>query len=194
VTNNYFSFIVILIFGILTVSYLVDQVLWITWDKKYFTTGLSILTLRVSTEHRHNNIPNKSRLEAHFRSAWGNSLRFKELDSNIYGFRDDFFWFRPLRYPPIMHGMLLFDYDNNQVVVKGLVNWSVFYFPLVALGWAILNTKSLMAFLIFMCCFAVISVSLFAILYLVQFSRFSDVATLAAQEWSKEHFQEFVRA
>ena len=62
-----------------------------------------------------------SLLQAQFRSALIGSLIFQQIAPDTYGFRRQFF--QPALFPDnLMHGMLLFDRENDRVVLKGFIN------------------------------------------------------------------------
>jgi len=155
------------------------------WNRLYFTIGLPLLILRVSVGLHHINIPSQTQLEEQFRSGWGSSLVFRELDVNKFAFREKIFQFRLFAYTPIMHGLLFFDRDNGKVVVKGLANWFMVLFFLI---WIIAAIFADNPFIIFASLLLI--VLFFGILYLVQFYRYSKVAVFAAQAWSRQHLSE----
>ena len=119
------------VFGMFILSMLVDAILSATWNRMYFTSGLTRFVRRIPVTPRHTNIPLPSRFESEFQPSWSSSFAFKEITPNIYGFRERAIAFRLMRYSPLMHGMLLFDFANDQVVDKGFANWSILYFSLV---------------------------------------------------------------
>src|SRR5689334_1747498 len=103
---------------------LVDAVLSGTWNRMYFTSGLLFFIRRIPVARKHTNVPLPSRFETRFQSTWSSSFAFREIEPNTYAFREKFFEFRIMGYSPLMHGVLFFDFANNQVVVKGFANWS----------------------------------------------------------------------
>ena len=183
----------LVIFGTLILSSLIESVLSGTWNKIYFITGLPIFIMRIPVRLRHSNIPSPSQFETRFHSSLVSSLVFHELELNTYGFREKFIEFRFIGYSPLMRGVLFFDFKNNEVVIKGFVNWSILYFSLIWLGGisvaAVQNRAPLIA-LMFTLFFALV----IGLLYWIQHYRFSNVATFAAQAWSRKYLRDGVRA
>ena len=177
---------------VLVLSLLVDLFLSSTWNKMYFTSGLPIFGKRVSCDLQDGAILLSSRFATQFHSDWTSSLVFREIEPNVYGFRDKFFEFRFFRYLSSMHGVLIFDDVNSQVVVKGFVNWFSLCFSVVWLSTAVLmgvinfpeNGLVSLGFIL------VYSVPL-GISYLIESHRFSKVATFAADEWKRSYLIKF---
>jgi len=109
------------------ISALIETILSATWNKIYFSLGLPIFVKRIPVGPHYRNIPPSSQLEIRSHSARTKSLVFHKLDLNTYGFRREINGFSHVNisYLSPMHGVLLFDYDNSEVVVKGFMNWSV---------------------------------------------------------------------
>ena len=179
---------------VLIISAVADEVLNSTWNKKYFTTGLPIFVKRIPVIIRHTDIPERSLFQMQFRSGWIASLTFKEINSNTYGFREKLFSFN-FHYPPFMHGVLIFDTDNGQVVVKGFMNY---FLPLLSLVWltralfggVTWSSESLIGFAFY----TFFAVFISGIPYLIQFHRFSRVASFAADAWSRRYLENIVEA
>ena len=178
----------VIFFSVMTLFFLVETVLSGKWNKMYFTSGLPIFVKRISVGPRYNNIPLSSRFEAQFQSDWTNSLVFREIAPNTYGFREKFFEFRIFKYSPLMHGVLFFDSVNNQVVVKGFANWFSVGLSVIWLGCAILiGVKYFPEAASFVLGFLAFYSIILGFIYLIQYSRFSNVATFAAQEWERKY-------
>jgi len=133
-TGDPFEIIGYFFTGALIVSILADIVLTSTWNKTYFTSGLRIFIKRIPVNHWHTIIPNQSLFEEKFQSNWVGSLTFKEIDMISYGFREKIFQITWIRSTSIMHGLLIFDSNNNQIIVKGFANWSILVFSLIWLS------------------------------------------------------------
>ena len=178
--------------GVLLLTGLVEVILSGTWNKTYFTTGIQIFVIKIPVELRHSNIPSSQKLEARFYSSWSSSLVFNEIESHTYGFREKLFEFRLVRYSPIMHGILVFDRETNEVVVKGYVNWFILAFSLIWLGGVLLS--SIPSFPIIALGFILFFVFLMGLLYWIQHNRFSKVAMFAAETWSRKYVRDVVGA
>jgi hypothetical protein len=169
-------------------SALADLILAISWEKFYFTSGFLVFRQQVSIESRHSNTPSPSLLEKQLSSCWMGSFAFKELESNQYGFRQRFFSFT---WNPVTHGLIMFDAENNQVTVKGYLNWYVLSFtafvlviiPFLWLINGITRTEFLSLFItnVIGCGF------IFGIPYLLDRFRLKMITVTAAELWSRKH-------
>ncbi len=198
--NNIEDFIGFSFFGLVIVSLLADTFCALTWNTRYFTSGWMIFVKRVPVSHWHTNIPHPSLFERKFHSDWVAQFTFKEADQLSYGFRENLRQFRWFRYTPLMHGLLTFDTDNGQVVVKGFANWYALIFSLMWVGmlvlflifsWSIENI--LFYLLIFLGAIAFFTFVM-GILYWIQASRFSKVASFAAESWVRKYVRDHDRA
>ena len=190
-----FSFVA-LIFG----SLMVDTFCTWTWNKTYFTSGLLIFAKRIPVAQWHTNIPQPALFEKMLDSDWVASFTFKEIDELSYGFRETMFQFRLIRYTPLMHGLLTFDTDNRQVVVKGFANlyplaFSLMWFGMLSLllifNW---SSKVVTFYALVVLGAAAFFLLLTAILYWTQSSRFSKVASVAAESWTRKYVRDNNRA
>jgi len=181
-------------FGALLITSIVEIVLSARWNKQYFSAGVSIFAFHIQVDEHHANTPSCRLLEDNFRSSGfllrNTSLLFKELDINTIGFRESLLQFG--RWYSIMHGLLIFDDVNNQVVVKGFLNWvelclSIIWIIIVPFLWLLnadsllLNTEDRSTALLY---FGLIFVIL-GIFCSIDYFRFSRVAKFAAQAWSR---------
>jgi hypothetical protein len=171
----------IVVFVLVIIIPFIELILSGMWNQWYFSKGIPLLILRLPVGSHHSNIPPAAQLQTLFRDRWGSSLIFKQMDGNKYAFREEFSLFR-LQWTPVMHGLLLFDFDNHQVVVRGFANWFPIFFLLLGIvagiqsGDTTTNVVSLLALLLF-----------FGLLYLIQLFRFTKAARFAAQAWSRQY-------
>jgi len=184
--------------GVMILLGITEAILSGTWNKRYFTTGLLIFHKRIPIESQHNDIPSRSRLERRFHSSsnWTRSLAFRQVAANTYGFRhEDLFEFRRTRSSQLMRGMLFFDSENREVVVKGFAPWSAPLFPLLVFGalayQAIFVRRLAASSVVAMLGPAAILFALvLGLLYRTEYSRYSNVATFASQAWSREYLED----
>jgi hypothetical protein len=192
--NYYVSLFVIWI-----IVSLVELSFSITWNKTYFTSGLMIFVKRIPVNNCHTNVPKLDLFEEAFHSGVISSLSFKEIDAFSYGFREEIFEIKWIRTGGFMHGLLIFDTKNNQVIVKGFASWSVLVFSFILLsgiiffiaqilldeGLAISALRSLGNI-----GYSILFTVLFIwIIHLFQSSRFINVASFAAQSWERKHLR-----
>ncbi len=180
-SNFLVIFILIISCGYLA-SVIGDIVLYATWNKTFFTSGLLIFVTRVPVNNLNIIIPTSSLLEAEYRSGVSVPLVFKEINNHMFGFREKLFAPGYLRSSSLMHGLLIFDKANSEVVVKGFANWDLLGLILILIFGLIFyyNEPILMIGLI---CFIILISGMH---YFKQKRRFSSVATYAAQLWSRK--------
>jgi hypothetical protein len=167
-------------FWILFGSGIVETVLILAWNKPYFTIGIPILELRVNATPADETAPNQSDLAANFLRKAGPSYDFHAFDLKTVAFREKLFDFSNATATPIMHGSLLFDYPNRQVIIKGLVNWT---FLVLAFFWMIFAARVVPPVMLIV--FVPLSIVIIVIQYRVQHRRYIRVAEFAAQVWSR---------
>jgi len=196
------NFLVILsffvLFGVTGLLAMIEAIQSGTWNKRYFTTGLLIFSKRIPTESQHNDIPSYSQLERRFHSSsnWTRSLAFRPIAANTYGFRHEaLFEFRPTRISQLMHGMLFFDSENSEVVVKGFAPWSAVCFPLLGFGVlayqvVFVRGSAPLSAVAILGAAAILFALVLGSLYRAEHSRFSNVATFASQAWSREYLED----
>lgn len=191
--NDFLEILVRLVFGILILSLLADTFLSVTWNRIYFTIGVQIFIIRVPVDLKHKNTPTSTLLQSQFKSGCAESLIFKEIGPGEFGFREEIFpVFKIFSYSPLMHGLLVFDSQNSQVIVKGNANWSTLVFSFVWFLITISNSihilvaeglsLNLLLLLGFMGLIIVVPVAI----YQFQSSRFTRVASFAAQSWERK--------
>ena len=169
----------------LIIALLADLFFRLAWNKIYFTVGLPIFVLRIPVVTRYKGIPFQYLFEEEFRnnSPW-RSFLFSKIEDRKIGFREQFLEIR-YSYVPLMHGLLIFENDKKQVVVKGFANWFTIWLiiNLALAGFGIsgffqLHVTSSIAFIFL----------LSAVFYALQCYRFSKVGKFAAEMCSNKHF------
>ena len=198
--NNIEAFIGFSFLGLFIVSLLAETFCTLTWNKAYFTSGWMIFVKRIPVSHWHTNIPPASLFENKFHSDVVSSLTFREIDTLSFGFREKLVQFRLIRYSPVMHGLLVFDTDNGQVIVKGFANWDALAFAVMWLGMLVLFlifnwSMEMITFYLLIVLGAIAFFSLvMGLLYWTQSSRFSKVASFAAESWARKYVRDIDRA
>jgi hypothetical protein len=200
VTNNIDNIIGISAFGLLIASLLVDGFCSRTWNTWYFTSGLKLFIKQIPVNHWHTTVPHRSRLEMMSNSVWLPSFTFKELGKLSYGFRETSYQFRLIGYAPLMHGRLTFDTFNGQVIVTGFANWYPLAFSFVWWGihisfvisnWA---NGSRSFYLLIVLGASLFFTFLMGLSYWIQSSRFSKIASHAAEAWTRQYMRANDRA
>ena len=191
-SENSLDYIYVVAVLILLITGLVETFLSATWNKVYFNSGVRLILKEFQVETHHSDVPSREVLENKFKSGCfnlTNSLIFRKLDGNKYGFRERLL---PIGRMSLMHGIVIFDEGNNRVIVKGFFNWTALCFvaiwlflPLIGLPLGNIQPlgESIWSAVAYFC---VLFVNL-GIFYLIDWVRFSAVAEFAAQSWSRKY-------
>lgn len=170
----------------LLMSLFADIFLRATWNTMYFTVGVPIFFTRLPVQAQYKGIPFQYLFEEEFETVWPSSMLFKQIDARCYAFREKLLHARLLRYISLMHGLVIFDHEKSQVVVKGFANWTTLWLILYSslplfnlLRSPGLDITSPISFIIVV----------LGIIYVIQYLVYSKVAKLAAELWSKKHFR-----
>ena len=185
---NYFPGVLVII---LIITALAETFLSVTWKDIYFNKGILIINKQLYVDSHHTNIPSPILFENRFKANWFSftrSLIFKELSPNTYAFREGMF----RRSLSAVHGVVIFDFENNQVIVKGFANWTIFCFWAM---WVIfLPTLWFSGFLTFydppefiIGVYLFVTLPNLGIPYLIDYVRLSNVAEFTAQSWSRRY-------
>ena len=174
-----------ILFIALWVAVFADFVLRGAWNKMYFTFGLPIFIKSFPVKGQLKGIPFQYLLEDEFQNEWVSSFDFKAIDTQSYGLREKFFRPRFFRYIPLMHGLIIFDHDKNQVIVKGMANWLTVWLALYFLLSSLNLLKTPLIQIAGPIAFIIIII---AITYLMQSWVFSRIGKFAAELCTKKHF------
>ena len=176
-------------FTAMIVSVLADLIFSTRWAKFYFLSGLRVFSRHVPVEIHHTNTPPSSLLNARLYSFWMGGLIFKELDTNQFGFRRQFFSFAPR---PMVHGHVMFDVGNNRVIVEGYLDW---FMIVITLMWAVFvpliwlsegngfTADALLLSLGLVGFFGLIT----GLLYLMDYCRLARISKIAVEIWSRKY-------
>ena len=184
-SNEQLEFLGNLLLITLVFSLFADGILRLVWNKLYFTIGIPLFIQRIPVGVKNKGVPYLYLFEDEFQSSVIPSLTFKKIDSPIYGFREKYLQIRLFEYLLVMHGSLVFDSKRQQIVVRGLANWTVVWLAIYLL---LERLNLLTAFPIRIINLDSFVMMIFGTSYLIQCFRFSKIGTLAAQFWSKKHF------
>ncbi len=91
---------------ILLITGLVETFLSATWNKVYFNSGVRLILKEFQVDLHHSDVPSREVLENKFKSGCfdlTNSLIFRKLDGNMYGFRERLL---PIGRMSLMHGIV----------------------------------------------------------------------------------------
>ncbi len=160
---------------------LAEVLLRARWSRAYFRSGLALVVLRIPVVSHHRNLPPAARLEKFFGSAWIGSLVFREISPNTYAVRTRFFEVPLARVGALMHGIVFFDIENNQVVMKGFANWDMVCFSLL---WPLVFTLP-PEYAIYKLAALAFFTLVITTVYMFDIPRYSKVAWFAAAAWAR---------
>jgi hypothetical protein len=160
----------------------VELFLSAAWNKRYYSSGVTLFERRLPTEPHQDAPPKEYLFESHCRSSWMPPLVFKALETHAYAFRERLLQISGLRcsYFPLMRGLVLFDRGRREVVVKGFANLSAMALPPVVLL-QFLGQPSEPLFVLLL---LALMIAFFGYVYWIQARRFADVAAFAFRAWS----------
>jgi len=168
--------------GVAVLFMVVENLLSITWNKTYFTRGIPVFARRIPVALPGSSVPSAVQLEAQFRSTYDRSLLFQEIDRHTFGFREDLEERWLFTRAMMMHGVLVFDHQQQAVVVKGFLNWSNVCFPLMIVGIELITATSFPCVTLLFVLFLIFGVGRG---YFTQSDQYSRVAAFSAQSWSR---------
>ncbi len=117
------GFIVLGFFGLFLVTFIADAFLSRQWGKAYYTTGFPLLVWQVPVMPASGTVPEMWYLQQQFEFLPIGALVFNEIAPNTYGLGLELRPFAPMRFTPLVHGMLVFDTVRKRVIVRGFLNW-----------------------------------------------------------------------
>ncbi len=176
-----------LLFVLFIWTWLAGWVSWglgLGWNRSYFTKGWIMRSVAVGVPLHHTDLPSMPRLESLLRDGVRSSVVFHQMAPDVYAFRPKPFEFS-MRWAPIT-GTLLFDQQNNRVVVRARLHWwelpiAAFFITLV-MFLLLLVPFERMALLATVCVPVLVAAT-----GLPSWYRFSGLAERAAAAWSRQY-------
>src|SRR2546427_5719462 len=154
---------------------IIETVFSLRWNWTYFSVGIRVFHRVLPVLDPKAATPSDEHLEVALSRSAFPRLAFWALEDDRLAFREKFGGGLRFGYPPVMRGNLRSQRQGARVEVIGLLNWSV----LVFVGFAVFSVTVLRDPTVLL-----LAVGLLAVIYSIQFSRFSQVARAAAEEWS----------
>jgi hypothetical protein len=112
-----------------------------SWNKSYFTFGITVFKKRIAISTTKNIESDIAGFITNFdNEAWLKNMKGKTINNSTLYFREkliDYSFFR-LNYTPVMHGNIYIDSENRIVTIKGLLNS---YFVFFCAFWIIFATS-----------------------------------------------------
>jgi hypothetical protein len=115
---------------------LVEILLTVTWNRWYFTKGIPLMAWRAKVPASELHPPSAAAFEQKFHSKMFAPLLFREMEPDVYGFREESGRFRWFGTVPVMRGKIIFDRQRRQIFVVGYANWSIVAFCTGFIGFA----------------------------------------------------------
>jgi hypothetical protein len=104
----------------------IEGLLWLTWTRLYFTTGIPVFSRELNALSPGARVPTAKEISERLAHSKYAPLVFHDLGGNRIALREKAF----TSYTPVMRGLLVFDPRQAKVRVTGLANW----FPLRAVA------------------------------------------------------------
>jgi hypothetical protein len=155
---------VVIAFGAVAVVALIETILSVRWNTRYFTTGLPIFVRRIESLKRVEDL-SLDELQKSAATVAATPLLFRRLAPDAIAFRESFSG-GSLHYTPIMRGLIRARESDPALYVLGLVNWSLLALVIVIvslLGRAVIGIAPYLAGAI-------------AVIYFIQAVRYGRVA------------------
>jgi hypothetical protein len=168
--------VILLMLGVFASS-IIESIFLAIWSPSYFRNGLPVFTRHFPANSFSSEPPPAHELDDRFRSRIASSIVFKEISSTEYAFRGKLFelGFRIRYRPTIMRGLILWNFDEQRVTVKGYIHWTTLLFCVFIIVASIgAGSPAILILLVFP--------SLF---YGVEALRFNEIGKFAAECWSK---------
>jgi hypothetical protein len=158
--------------GIFLLVMVVEYLLLISWNSAYFRLGIPMFKSEVAIPRNAPTPISADLLENWQHESLFQPLTFCSLDDGDFAFRE-VLWngFFHKAYTPIMHGLLRFDRETNQITVFGYANWATLVFAVLWLS--VVNGLDLFWVQL------ILPVA-FGSIYVLQYRRFRQVAIDAA--------------
>jgi hypothetical protein len=112
---------------------IIESIFSARWHSGYFQRGVLIYSKRYPYGGTADTSIEEAVLNEAFKKSFTSSLVFKEIEPNIFAFREKFFDFKFITYTPIMHGRLEIKKSTREIVVVDLLNWWIIAFVLTFL-------------------------------------------------------------
>lgn len=158
------------LFPIIFVVLIAELIVSGTWQSFYFRAGIPLFkkSIRLSSP------PELSvdDLNRRFERGVFMPLRFKQMSPHEVAFREAFSGFRLLSYTPVIHGLIRYDETTRELHMIGFANWFALLFIIVLIAIASSFPSSEVPFDVM---FTVFPLALFALLYFIQFKRYTGV-------------------
>ncbi|KLD71120.1 hypothetical protein [Xanthomonas pisi] len=114
-------------FKLLLVVMVIEGVLSISWNRRYFGWGLPVFRRRIPASREALDCFSLAQVEQALAQSRWPELRFHPLSEHVYAFRETFLVIVGPVYPPIMRGRIAVDRRHRQITITGHCNWTVVY-------------------------------------------------------------------
>jgi hypothetical protein len=114
----------VLIFGVFF-TLIIENLLTAKWNILYFKKGIPIYSKGYDYHETAPSALGEFVLNEAFKASFTPALAFKEIEANIFAFREKKFNLRYLSYNILMHGRLEIIPNSRRIKVIGLLNWSI---------------------------------------------------------------------
>ena len=151
---------------------LIEAIVSSRWYAGYFQVGIPLYSKSYRFKGTANVPIGEVALNEAFKKGFTSTFVFKEIEPNIFAFRERFFEFKLISYTPLMHGRLEINQRTREIRTIGLVNWWIIAFILTFM----INSGGVFEVIPFMAL-------LLGVLYLFQKTKYDKIGKFA-YEWN----------
>jgi hypothetical protein len=157
-----------------------ETVLQATWNKWYFTTGVPLLKMERSV-HGAAVPPTIEAIVDRIQTAVSTNVLFRALSPTEHAFREKLFGARSA---PIMRGLIIYDYYEGKIRLKGYAHWHLLFLVLDWYAYLIFYRPGVSSFP-GLRLWELLPLLIYGLLYLFQVRKFRKILTIAAELWSE---------
>jgi len=118
--------LLVVIFFISIILFVVEQFLYIFFNKWYYQNGIPVIHFSVNIIGNSSQIPTVEKINLTLLDSEWIKFKLKEISKGKIAFRESLpQWKIRNLYTPIMRGYLYYDHSNSKIEVYGLLMWSV---------------------------------------------------------------------
>jgi len=173
--------VVIILFFVSIIISVVEQFLYIFFNKWYYQNGLPVIHFTVNINRNDSQVPTVEKINLTLLDSERIKFKLKEITEGKIAFREALFQWNIVNfYTPIMRGYLYYDNSNSKIEVYGLLMWNVLIGTLLFMMVSIFIVGNLLGIIIG---FLLIGIYFLIItfIYSVQRRRYEEFASIISK-------------
>lgn len=175
--------LLVLFFFIVLILSVVEEFLFIFFNKWYYQHGISVFHFSVNIVSESLQIPTVEKINLSLLDAEKIKFKLKEISKGKIAFRESLFqWKISNFYHPIMRGYFKYDHSNRKIEFYGLLMWSVFILVIFLITLFIVGTvKGNISLVLIGIGLIVIFVIINGIHFSLQYRRYKEFANIVSK-------------